>query len=143
MDIENRSKVLMTIDEKGNKLAVLPQIIFGGKRSISWNEVERYLMRYVGEIVEITETKDVVYIGRDFVDEFAGSVYTRKLRGGVAKAKANMVQGIPELIEIAGQKRWKQDYENKHKKKAEKGWYRYNTRFALPVMNENGGNCKI
>lgn len=133
-----KGNTLVIIDENGNKLAVLPQIIFGGKRSVSWDEVEQYLMKYVGMIVEIAETKDVVYIGRDFADEFTGSVYTRKLKGGIAKAKANMTQGLPELIEIAENKRWKQDFQNKHKKKAEKGWYRYNTRFALPVMNEVG-----
>ena len=48
-----------------------------------------------------------------------------------------MVQGIPKMIEIATEKRWKEDFENRHKKKAGKGWFRYNTRFALPVMNDN------
>ena len=109
-----------------------------GKRTISWKKVEEYLLCYVGEMVEIAETKDIIYIGKDFVDEFSGSIYTRSLRGALAKAKANMVQGIPELIEIAAEKRWAKDYQNKHKKKAEKGWYRYNTRFALPVTDERG-----
>ena len=60
------------------------------------------------------------------------------MRGGLAKAKANLVQGIPELVEIATAKRWNEDYEKKHKKKAEKGWYRYNVRFALPIVNDDG-----
>lgn len=42
------------------------------------------------------------------------------------------------MIEIATEKRWKEDFENKHKKKAGNGWFRYSTRFALPVMNEKG-----
>ena len=45
-----------------------------------------------------------------------------------------MSQGIPQMIEIATEKRWKEDFENKHKKKAGNGWFRYSTRFALPVM---------
>ena len=52
--------------------------------------------------------------------------------------KANMSQGIPEMIEIATEKRWKEDFQGKHKKRAGKGWFRYNTRFALPVVNEKG-----
>lgn len=38
--------------------------------------MERYLMKYIGDIVEIGGIKDVVYIGRDFVDEFTDFVYT-------------------------------------------------------------------
>lgn len=79
-----------------------------------------------------------MFIGKDFADEFTGSIYTRSLKGGLAKAKAYMVQGIPQMIAIANQKRWKEDFGKKHKKKAEKGWYRYNTRFALPVVDEKG-----
>lgn len=30
-----------------------------------------------------------------------------------------MSQGIPQMIEIATEKRWKEDFENKHKKKPE------------------------
>lgn len=136
--MDNKTQVFITLDESGEKVVVLPQIIFHGKRTISWEEVEEYLLRYVGELVEIAETKDVVYIGKDFANEYSGSTYTRKLKGALAKAKANMVQGIPEMIEIAAKKRWAEDYENKHKKKAERGWYRYNTQFALPVSNEAG-----
>lgn len=132
------NNVLITMDSEGKKLVVLPQIIFSGKRSISWKEVEAYLLQYVGNIWEIEETKDIVYIGKDFTDEFAHSAYTKKLRGGVAKAKANLVQGIPQLINIATNKRWNEDFQNKHKKRAEKGWYRYNTRFALPITDEEG-----
>lgn len=130
--------VLITQDESGERLVVLPQIIFSGKRSISWKEVEKYLLRYVGQICEVTETKDIIYIGKDFTEEFAFSVYTKNLQGGLAKAKANLAQGIPQLIEIATKKRWNEDYEKRHKKKAEKGWYRYNTRFALPIADDTG-----
>ena len=42
------------------------------------------------------------------------------------------------MIEIATNKRWKEDFDNKHKKRAKNGWFRYNTRFAMPVMNDDG-----
>ena len=132
------NNILTIEDETGKKVVVLPQIIFGGKRTMQWKEVENYLIQYVGKMVEVQETKDVVYIGRDFADEYTNSIYTKKLKGGLVKAKANLAQGIVEIIEIANGKRWSEDYEKKHKKKAQKGWYRYNSRFALPIVNEKG-----
>ena len=98
----------------------------------------RFLISYVGKLFEVSETKDLIYIDKSFADEYAGSVYTQKLRGALPKVKANMSQGIPEMIEIATEKRWKEDFQGKHKKRAGKGWFRYNTRFALPVVNEKG-----
>lgn len=120
------------------KMVVIPHVVFKGKRSISWKQVEQYLISYVGKLFEVSETKDLIYIDKSFADEYAGSVYTQKLRGALPKVKANMSQGIPEMIEIATEKRWKEDFQGKHKKKAGKGWFRYNTRFALPVVNEKG-----
>ena len=130
--------VLTVLDETGEKVVVLPHIIFRGRQAISWDEVEKYICRYVGSIFNIEETNDLIYIGNDFPDEFTGSTYTRKLLGGLAKAKANLVQGLPQIIEIATDKRWQMDFEDKHKKRASNGWYRYNTKFALPIMSDNG-----
>ena len=61
-------------------------------------QVEKYLERFVGELMEIAETGDVIYLGKDFPDEYAGSKYTRKMKGGRAKAKANAAQGIREMV---------------------------------------------
>lgn len=129
---------LVVIDEKGEKIVVIPQVIFKGKRTISWEKVEKYLIRFIGKIFEVSETKDLIVIDRMFVDEYTGSDYTRKLVGALPKVKANMSQGIPQMIEIATKKRWKEDFENKHKKRAGNGWFRYNTRFALPITNNEG-----
>lgn len=54
------------------------------------------------------------------------------------EAKANSVQVIGELIEIATNKTYADDYNNRHKKKARYGWYRYDTRLGLPVYNIKG-----
>ena len=43
----------------------------------------------------------MIYIGNDLPDEYTGSVYTAKLKGTIAKAKANATQGIPHIINIA------------------------------------------
>lgn len=35
--------------------------------------MKNYLESYVGEFYEIADTKDIVYIGNDLPDEYAGS----------------------------------------------------------------------
>ena len=124
-------------NELGQSVVLLPDVIFKNKQNIDWNAVEDYLERYVGSIVEVAETKDIVYIGKDFPDEYAGSKYTRALRGARAKAKANAVQGITEMIEIATDRVYRDNYKAKHSSDAAQGWYYYTTRFGVPVFEND------
>lgn len=123
-------------DIKGKQIVVINNIRFKGKRNINWDEVEQYLKQYVGEFIEIAESKEIIHIGSDLPDEYSGSKYTAKLKGALAKANANAAQGIPEIIEIAENKRFQENLERKHNKNAKYGWYRYDSRFAMPVFNE-------
>ena len=120
-------------DTTGCKVVVLPEIIFKNKQNIDWNAVEKYLQKYVGQVVTIAETEDVVYIGSAFPDEYKGSKYTKRLKGANAKAKANAAQGILEMLEIATEKRFRDNYKEKHAQSAENGWYYYTTRFLIPI----------
>ena len=126
------------IDADGRSIVIINDILFRGKRRINWNEVEEYLKQYIGEFYEIINSKDVVYIGKDFPNEFSGSNDTARLQGTLAKAKANAAQGIPRLIENAANKRFKENLALKHEDDAKMGWYRYTSRFALPVYGEDG-----
>ena len=125
-------------DLNGHSIVIINDILFKGKRSINWKDVEAYLRQYVGEFYEIAATEDIIYIGNDLPDEYAGSNYTRSLKGAAAKAKANAAQGIPELIEIATGKHFRENDGEKHKWNARYGWFRYDSRFALPVYREDG-----
>lgn len=131
-------KVAVIQDVDGNNIVVINDIIFKGKRSITWPDVEEYLRQYVGEFYSIAETGDIVYIGTDLPDEYAGSNYTKHIKGAVAKAKANAAQAIPEIIEIATSKTAEENKKEKHSRNAKNGWYRYDTRFVLPVYDESG-----
>ena len=42
------------------------------------------------------------------------------------------------MIEIAGNRRFKENLERKHDRDAKYGWYRYDSRFALPVYGSDG-----
>ena len=133
-----KRNVVISTDEKGRQIVRINDIRFKGKRSVNWDDVKEYLKMYVGEFFRITSSQDIIYIGKDLPDEYTGSKYTRDLRGTAAKAKANAVQGIPELIEIARDKHFRENEGKKHQWNARYGWYRYNSRFALPVYSEDG-----
>lgn len=134
--MERNISVITDLD--GNKIVVIHDIIFKGKKAINWDEVKKYLEAYVGEFYEIADTKDIVYIGKDLPDEFTGSKYTYTLKGANAKAKANASQGIPEMLEIASGKFFRENSGEKHQRNVANGWYRYDSRFALPVYDDNG-----
>ena len=125
-------------DSKGKKLVRINDIRFKGKRSVDWNDVKEYLKEYVGEIYKVADGDDIIYIGTDLPDEYTGSRYTHKLKGTIAKAKANASQGIPELLEIADNKRHRENNDKRHVRNAKYGWYRYDSRFALPVYDGSG-----
>ncbi|MGN0420765.1 MAG: helix-turn-helix domain-containing protein [Acetatifactor sp.] len=86
----------------------------------------------------LCDEEDIIYIGTDLPDEYSGSNYTKHIKGTIAKAKANAAQAIPEMIEIATAKTHEDNRKNKHSRQAKNGWYRYDTRFALPVYDERG-----
>lgn len=88
--------------------------------------------------VSVIQDVDVIYIGSDLPKEYTGSKYTNSMRGTNAKAKANAATGIPELIEIAVGKHFRTNKEDKHKRDGKNGWYRYDSRFALPVYGDDG-----
>lgn len=45
---------------------------------------------------------------------------------------------IKEMIEIAANKTFAENYAQKHNTDAKFGWYRYDTRFAIPVYDSAG-----
>ena len=134
--IKRNVSVIQDIDR--NNIVMINDIVFKGKRSVEWAYAERYLRQYVGDFYQIAETEDIIYIGTDLPDEYSGSNYTKHIKGTIAKAKANAAQAIPEMIEIATSKTFEDNKKNKHSRHAKNGWYRYDTRFALPVYDENG-----
>ena len=135
---EQDGKVNVIIDENGKNIVLINDIRFKTRHTINWDKVEQYLKEYIGKYYEILETSERVYIGTDFPDEFCHSQDKIGLKGGNEKAKANMVSAIGELIRVATNKVVSEDFGNKHKTKAQQGWYRYDTRFGIPTYNSDG-----
>ncbi|MDE7257615.1 MAG: hypothetical protein K2N77_00020 [Lachnospiraceae bacterium] len=129
----NSPKIFILEDDNQNQIVQINKIIFRGKQHIDWHAVEEYAMRYIDEAYKIVFDGEMIYVDKKFADEFAGSIDTKRLRGTSAKAKANAVQGIKELLEISNNPRYIHNFEKKHEHDAKLGWYRYNSRFSLPV----------
>ena len=134
----NRNINIIT-DADGKKIVLINDIRFKGKKREDWKEVENYLKEYVGKFYEIAETSEKIFISSNFPDEYTSSESRIALKGAVAKAKANAVQGIPELVQIATNKNYSENKKEKHAKDAKLGWYRYDVRFALPVYDDKSG----
>ena len=111
----------------------VPEILFSNKQNIPWNDVEKYLKKYIGHSFCVKHYGDVIHIGGDFPDEYTESKYSKKLRGALAKAKANAAQVIGPMIENANNRRWVENKDPKHKTEAGGGWYRYDVSFSIPV----------
>ena len=138
MEGQSKRNVTVIQDAEGNKIVIINDVIFKGRRSIDWESVEQYLKQYVGDVYSIAEDKELIYIGSELPSEYAGSVYTKKLKGSDAKAKANAAQAIPEMVEIATNGVFEENRKSKHGRDAKNGWYRYDTRFAIPVYTDDG-----
>lgn len=127
----------IALDDKGNKIVLLPDVIFSNKQKINWDVVEPYLQCYVGEIITIADTGESIHIGKDFPDEYTGSKYTRTTKRARAKAKANADQGIREITKIATNKIFRRNKKEKHSYNAAGGWSYYTIRFAMPIYNND------
>ena len=122
---------------------IIAEVIFTNKQNIPWNDVETYLKKYVGQVYEVSSTGDSIHIGGDFPDEFTESKYTKKLRGALAKAKANASTVIPDMIRYATNRRWIENKDEKHSKDAPNGWYRYDTVFGMPVQGSQENEERV
>ena len=136
--LSNDRNISIVRDADGNNIVLINDILFKSRRSIDWDEIEQILRQFIGEYYEIAETAEKVFIGSDFPDEFTHSKYTKAIKGANEKAKANVITAIGELIQIADNKTEFPDYDRRHGNKAKNGWYRYDTRFGIPVYSELG-----
>ena len=132
--MENQS-VNIFRDKDGQNVVLINDIKFRTRRIVDWKYIEEYLKEYIGKHYVILETSEKVYIGSDFPDEFCHSRDKISLKGANEKAKANIISAIGELINTATNKLVSDDFNKKHKSKAKYGWYRYDTKFGIPVYD--------
>ena len=76
-----------------------------------------------------------VYIGKDLPGEYKGSEYTHGLNRSTRQVKMQAATNLDEMLLLAENGEWRDNVKDKHKQDAKNGWYRYSTRFALPVLD--------
>lgn len=76
-----------------------------------------------------------VYIGKDLPGEYKSSEYTKSLRKATRAVKMQAATNLDEMLLLAENGEWRDNVKDKHKQDAKNGWYRYSTRFALPVLD--------
>lgn len=76
-----------------------------------------------------------VYAGKDLPSEYKGSEYTLGMHRGLREVKMQAATNLDEMLLLAEDGEWRENVKDKHGKDAQNGWYRYKTRFAVPVLN--------
>lgn len=114
--MNNERNINIITDTDGNKIVLINDVMFKGKRNINWDEVKSYLKRFVGGFYRIEETAEIVYIGNELPEEYTESESRKALMGANAKAKANAATAIPELIKTARNRMYQENYKKKHSK---------------------------
>ena len=131
----------VAIDNNLNKVAVITENILDGVKTQAHKVVAQNIIQHIGEYYRIFESGQKVYIGVDLPGEYTQSEYTKNLfkhhRDKILKAKNLASQNIGEMIEIATDRRWEKNQKSKHAIDAKYGWYKYTTRFAIPVRDAN------
>ena len=56
----NGRNINIITDADGDKLVLINDIVFKGKRNINWDEVKIYLKGYVGDFYQIEENAEIV-----------------------------------------------------------------------------------
>ena len=107
-EIKNSRNVNIIRDIENRKIVVIHDIIFKNKQNIKWDEVEQYLEQYINEFYTIADDGEKIYIGRDLPDE--------------------QISENGSYIENKNQK---------HNLDAKYGWYRYDSRFAIAIYNND------
>lgn len=129
----------------GNQIVWVENSHLTNKELKNPHAIAKYIEAHIGEVYTIIESGQKVYIGKDLPKEYTRSKYTsylRKTNDQMAKAKAKATGELGLLIETATNRRW-EETRHTHNKDAKYGIYRYDSRFAFPVKDNNGNITNV
>lgn len=76
-----------------------------------------------------------VYVGKDLPGEYKSSEYTKTMKPALRKIKMQAATNLDEMLLLAENGEWRENVKPKHSKDAQNGWYRYDTQFAVSILN--------
>ena len=105
----------------------------------SFDAAEKYLKALVDTkhpFATILADAQPVYIGKDLPGEYRSSEYTKGMEAKLRPVKMQAATNLDEMLLLAENGEWRENVKDKHKTDAKNGWYRYDARFAVPILNE-------
>lgn len=79
MEESANKNAIIREDENHNQIVQINEIMFKGKQHIDWDAVRTYALRYIDAIYIIASNGEQIHLDQKFVDEFAGSIDTKRL----------------------------------------------------------------
>ena len=76
-----------------------------------------------------------VYLGKDLPGEYRESEYSKSMPRRLRAVKMQAATNLDEMLLLAENGEWRENVKPKHARDAKNGWYRYETQFAVPVLN--------
>ena len=143
--ISSKTEIMREIKDtrNGGSVVWIEDDVLKGNKLPTHQAVANYLAQHIGDVYTIIESGQKVYLGKDLPSEYTQSEYTKALlrKPGLLKAKNKALPNLGEMIEIATNRRWSKD-KGSGKKDAKYGVYKYNTRFAFPVLDSKGNKVR-
>ena len=99
---------------------------------------ERYLKTLVDAehpFSTILSDAQPVYLGKDLPGEYRESEYSKSMPRRLRAVKMQAATNLDEMLLLAENGEWQENVKPKHARDAKNGWYRYETQFAVPVLN--------
>lgn len=144
-DIDPRVEILNSLDDvkfsikkdtKGNNVVVIDESIINANTPNIRKAIANEIKTHIGEYYRIAESGYKIYLGKDLPGEYTRSKSAASLEKKLYIDKGKATANIDELIEIATNRSWVANRKEKHNKDAKYGWYKYDTRFAIPVIKD-------
>ena len=129
----------------GTEVVWISNNIFTNTQLMDPNTIANYIASHIGDVYQIIESGQSVYIGPDLPGEYTHSKYTSHLQQhnkSILKAKNKATPSVGEMIEIATNRRWEKTKHTQNKD-AQYGMYRYDTYFAFPVKDRSGNITSV
>ena len=136
---------MQTRTVNGEQVVWIENSGFTNKQLHDYSAIAEFIAEHIGEYYTIIESGQNVYIGEDLPSEYTHSKYTsflQKKKPALLNAKNRASTALGEMIEIATNRRW-EPTGHKASKDAKYGMYRYDTKFAFPIKDQNGNVTNV
>ena len=136
---------MQTRTVNGEQVVWIENSGFTNKQLHDYSAIAEFIADHIGDYYTIIESGQNVYIGEDLPNEYTHSKYTsflQKKKPALLNAKNRASSALGEMIEIATHRRW-EPTEHTDTKDAKYGMYRYDTKFAFPIKDQNGNVTNV